>query len=129
MPITYKYHPDSNIIRTKASGVIETKDLGEYVNSILDDGDIRSGFIEIADFESVTDLVITYSDLSPFPHVWKRYMEKGCKAVLIYAPTNISYGMFRMLQTVLTLQHETADDLFMIFRSRKEVEKKVKELQ
>ena len=77
MPISYKYFPDSNTIQAKASGVIATKDLGDYVNSILEDAEITPGFIEIVDFEDVSDLVVTYSDMSPFPHVWKRYMKKG----------------------------------------------------
>jgi hypothetical protein len=128
MPIKYKYDPDSKIIHTVASGVIKTKDLTAYMNSVLEDKDIERGFVEIADFESVKDLVVTYSDMSQFPFVWGKYMEKGCKAVLIYAPSNLSYGIFRMLQTVISLRHKSADDLFIVLRTKEEIEKTLHDL-
>jgi hypothetical protein len=128
MPITYKYDIDSNTVHTRASGKVKTADLRDYVTKILEDTRIKKGFIEVADFETVTDLVVAYSEVNQFPFVWGKYMEKGCKAVLIYAPTNLTYGIFRMLQTVINLRHESADDLFMVFRSKEELESKLIEM-
>lgn len=51
-------------------------------------------------------------------------MKKGCKAVVIYAPTNLSYGTFRMLQTVVAMSYDLAEDLFMVVRSKDELDNK-----
>jgi hypothetical protein len=128
MAITYHYEADTKIIRAKASGVVNAKDLLDYLNSIIEDGRIEINFVEIVDFELVTDLVITYSDSGHFSHIWEKYMKKGCKAVLIYAPTDQSYGIHRMLETVIGMQHEYAEDHFVVVRSKDELENKLKEI-
>jgi hypothetical protein len=111
MPITYKYDNEANIIRTTASGKVKTGDLRDYVTKVLEDTRIKKGFIEIADFESVTDLVVAYSEINQFP-----------------APSNLSYGIFRMLQTVISLRHKSANDLFIVIRTKEEIENKLQDL-
>ncbi len=106
MPIAYHYEADPKIVRAKATKVVTTKDILDYVSTIIKDDTIERDFIEIVDFQLVRDLVVTYSELNPFPYIWEKYMKKGCKAVVIYAPTDLSYGTFRMLQTVITARHE-----------------------
>jgi hypothetical protein len=129
MPITYQYEPDTKIIRAKATGTITTKEMLDYVTNITEDITIEKGFIEVVDFQTVSDLVVTYSELAPFPDTWERYMEKGCKATVIFAPTDLCYGTFRMLQTVLSLRAESSKDKFAVARSKNELEKKLAQLQ
>ena len=123
MPIIYKYEIDSRIVYAKASELVTTKDLLNYVTSI-----IEYNFIEVVDFQFVKNLEVSYSDLTPFPSIGEKYMKKGCKAVLIYAPTDLSYGTFRMLQTVVASKHEVAEDLFVVVRSKDILDNKLKEL-
>ncbi len=128
MPITYQYEIDSKIVRAKATGLVTTKEILDYVTNIIEDTKIEKGFVEIVDFQLVRDLIVTYSELNPFPEIWKKYTEKGCKAVLIYTPTDLSYGTFRMLQTVVAMEHEVAEDLFIVVRSKDELENKLNEI-
>ena len=128
MPITYQYEIDSKIVRAKATEVVTTKDMLDYVNSIIEDTKIESGFIEVVDFQDVGDLIVTYSECLPFPSIWENYIKKGCNAVVIYAPTDISYGTFRMLQTVVSLEHQIAEDLFIVVRSKEELENQLSEI-
>ncbi len=128
MPITYQYEADSKIIRAKATEVVTTKEILDYVTNIIEDIRIEKGFVEVVDFQLVEDLVVTYSELDPFPVIWEKYMKKGCKAVVIYAPTNLSYGTFRMLQTVVAMSYDLAEDLFMVVRSKDELDNKLKEI-
>ena len=128
MPITYQYEAGSKIIRATATELVTPKEILEYVSSIIEDEKIERDFIEIVDFQLVRDLVVTYSELIPFPNIWEKYMEKGCRAVVIYAPTDLSYGTFRMLQTVVTLENEVAESLFFVVRSEHELENKLKEI-
>ena len=128
MPITYQYEADSKIVRAKATELVTTKEILDYVTSIIEDIRIEKGFIEVVDFQLVRDLVVTYSDSYTFPNIWEKYMKKGCKAVVIYAPTDLSYGTFRMLQTVVSMEYEVADELFVVIRSKDELENKLKEI-
>ena len=128
MPITYQYESDANIVRAKATESITTKEILDYVSNITEDVTIESGFVEVVDMELVKDLVVTYSELEPFPNIWEKYMEKGCKGSVIYAPTDLSYGTIRMMQTVISMRHEVAEDLFVIVRSREELDNMLKEM-
>ncbi len=128
MPMTYKYDTDTRIIHATATGIITTKDMIEYVSGIVEDPKIESGFIELTDFESVTDFVITYSELTPFPGLWGKYMQKGCRASLLYAPTDLAYGSLRMAKTFIELENALAEDLFVVYRTKEELENKLKEL-
>ena len=128
MPITYQYESDANIVRAKATETITTKEILDYVTNITEDVTIESGFVEVVDMELVKDLVVTYSELGPFPNIWEKFMEKGCKATVIYAPTDLSYGTIRMLQTFIATNHELAEDLFIVVRSKEELENKLKEI-
>jgi hypothetical protein len=125
MPITYQYESDAKIIRAKATEIVTTKEILDYVTNIIEDITIEKGFIEVVDFELVRDVVVTYSELDPFPNIWEKYMKKGCKATVIYAPTDLSYGTIRMLQTVVSISHEVAEDLFIVVRSKDELENKL----
>lgn len=128
MPMTYRYDTETRIVHATATGIITTKDMIEYVSGIVEDPAIKSGFIEVADFETVKDFVMTYSELTPFPDLWGKYMQKGCKASLIYAPTDLVYGTLRMAKTFIELENELAEDLFVVYRTKEELENRLKEL-
>ena len=128
MPITYQYESDANIVRAKATESITTKEILDYVTNITEDVTIESGFVEVVDMELVKDLVVTYSELGPFPNIWEKYMEKGCKGSVIYAPTDLSYGTIRMMQTVISMRYEVTEDLFVVVRSREELGTMLKEM-
>ncbi len=129
MPIEYKYDADTRIVHTRISGTVSAADMLGCVRSVLGDDGIGEGFIESVDSGEVTDLVVAYSQLRPFPAMWKEYMSKGCAGVLIYAPSDVSFGIFRMLRTVISLQHPEAEELFVIVRSREEVLEKLREIR
>jgi hypothetical protein len=126
MTLSYRYDPEQNCIYTRASGTVTTGDILQYIEIILEDKRIKRGFIEIVDFEAVEDLVVTYSEINPFPSIWEKYRQQGCKAVIIYAPNDLSFGTFRMLQTVVLLSHE--EDPFIVVRSKEELEARQREL-
>jgi len=122
MPLTYRYNQESRTVETEATGVVTTGDMLTYVKSILADDRVQPGFIEIADFEPVEDLVVKYSEIEPFKALWRSYVQKGCRATIIIAPTDLSFGTLRMLQTVIGLGQKDAVNRFIVIRSRDELE-------
>ena len=125
MAFTYVYDPKANIIHTKVTDVVRVKDILKYVQSIVIDKSIKKGFIEIVDSSMVDDIIISYAELEPFKAIWNSYIEKGCRATIIFAPTDLSYGSFRMLQTVLELSQETDEERFIVLKSKEEVDRMV----
>jgi hypothetical protein len=128
LPITYQYDQNSNIIRAEADGVLTAKNLFEYLNDIIEDQQIKKDFIEIIDFQNVCDLVIAYSDTDGFRYMWKKYLSKGCKKVIVLAPTDLSYGTSRMIKTVIGFVDQGTEDMFVVVRSTDELENELHDL-
>jgi hypothetical protein len=122
MAISFQYDTNENIVRTQATETVTTNDIIKYGKNIIEDKKITSGFVELVDFALVEDIVVRYSELGPFPSIWEKYKEKGCKATIIFAPTDISFGIFRMLQTVILMDFEMDEDHFVVVRSKEDLD-------
>ena len=129
MPFAYQYDAGSNVVRARLSGEINMAELVSYLSQVLGDEDIRSGFIEVVDFECVEDLTIRYSSVGPLRGIWKQYLQKGCTATIAYAPTDISYGTCRMMQTIIGFDVEDITENFVVVRTKEEIEEKLLELR
>lgn len=129
MSMTYLYDVDSNIVNATATGVVVLRQLQAYTERVLADPFIAPGFIEVVDLERVTDLGVTYGDLASFGGVWKQYLEKGCHAAIFFAPTDLSYGTFRMLQAVIGLSDAESADRVMVLRRKDDVVSTIKRLR
>jgi hypothetical protein len=129
MPLTYRYDQENRTVETEATGVITTGEMLSYVKSVIADDRVEPGFIEIVDFGPVEDMVVKYTEIEPFKALWIEYLQKGCRATILLAPTDMSYGTLRMLQTVIGLSQEEAANRFMIVRSRDELEASLKTLR
>jgi hypothetical protein len=129
MPLTYRYDKENRTVETEATGVITTGELLSYVKSVIADDRVKPGFIEIVDFGPVEDMVVKYTEIEPFKALWIEYLQKGCRATILLAATDMSYGTLRMLQTVIGLSQEEAANRFMVVRSRDELEASLKTLR
>lgn len=121
MPVSYTYDRDKKIIDTDAHGVVTVNEIVQYLNSLLADDQIVYGSREIFSLEHATDLVMKYSEVGVFQDLWAKYKKRIGQRVLVVAPTDVSYGLFRMLSTVVALSDKEAADAFVILRSRSEL--------
>lgn len=121
MPVSYTYNSRSKIIHTDASGIVTVGEIVNYLESLLADDKIEYGSIEIFSLENATDLVMQYSDVYVFQDIWARYKKRVGQQVLVIAPTEFAYGLFRMLASVVTLGDEEDFNPFRIFTSREEL--------
>lgn len=126
--ITYKYDPGPNLVRARAEGMIRVADLLEYVRSIVEDKAIEPGFVEIVDFDPVEDMTISYSEMAPLPHIWKRYLAKGVRATILYAPSDAAYGVCHMFQSVIEPEGDLTRGPFTIVRNPEELADRLAEL-
>lgn len=126
MPVTYTYDQEKKIIDTNAHDIVTVNEIVEYLNSILSDDEIVYGSIEIFSLENATDLIMSYSEMGVFKDIWAKYKKRIGQAVLIVAPSEVSYGLFRMLSTAVALSDEEASEAFVLVRSRDELSKYIK---
>ena len=129
MAIVYKYDNENRKISTEASGVISTQDMRNYVSEIIGRTDIMNGFIEVIDIEKVEDFVFRYSDTDILKRLWPQFLKKGCVCSIIYAPTDLGYGLMRMLQTVLLLDDDTETSTFIVIRTKEEILEQIKKFR
>ena len=126
--ITYESAPGPNLVRARAGGMIRVADLLEYVRGIVEDDTIEPGFVEIVDFDPVEDLTISYSEMAPLPHIWKRYLAKGVRATILYAPSDAAYGVCHMFQSVIEPEGDLTRGPFTIVRSMEELADRLEDL-
>jgi hypothetical protein len=126
--ISYHYDSNRNLVLAEARGVITVQDILTYTKSVIQDDAIQRDFVEVVDFEGVEDLVVTYRELSPFRDIWQKYITKGCKGTLILAPSDFSYGIFRMFQAVIGSDDFEAGGPFFPVRSHEELEARISEI-
>ena len=126
--IAYVYDPEQKLIRARAEGLLTMPDLLAYVRSIVEDEAIAPGFVEIVDFEPVDDMVFSYSEMAPLPHIWKRYLAKGVRATILYAPNDAAYGICRMFQAVIEPEGDEQTGPFTIARNAGELGARLSDL-
>lgn len=129
MPYSYQYNAETNIIDSCWTGIFSVKDIHEYLTAVLADDRIQPDFIEIVNIEAVENLIVRYSETAPFEDIWKRFHDKGCTATIIYAPTDKSYGTFRMLKSVVESRNENLPQDFIVVRTKEEIAKQIKSIR
>jgi hypothetical protein len=109
-------------------GVIKIEEVLNYIERVIKDKTIKSGFIEIVNFEKVEDLVLSFDQMSPFSEIWEKYHKKGCKALLMFSPKNLDYGISRMVQAIVEPPADVNLPSFEVFRTMEELEIRLAEL-
>ena len=77
----------------------------------------------------VTIPATIYSELSPLHRIWREYIAKGCKGTLIYAPTDVSYGIARMVHAVIDANEFEGEGSFLPVRTREELQEGISRLE
>ena len=121
MPVTYKYYKDQRIVDTDAHGDVHVSEIVDYLERLLLDDEIIQGSIEIFSLENATDLDVRYDNIQMFKEIWARYKVKVGNTVLVIAPTEIAFGLFRMLGSVVEASDPESYNPFKIMTSRQEV--------
>ena len=118
MAVTHTYEPDTNRIIMQASGTLTVPQLEVYLAEVLGNEDIRDGFVELVDLTEVEDLAFKFSETAVFEPIWRQYVAKGVKRTIVLAPTDVAFGIFRMLITSLTAATGEEEIPFYVFRDR-----------
>lgn len=127
MPFSYQYDLENNIIHTTAMGFIALSDIENHFFEVVENPQIKKEFIDIVDLEKVKNIDISFQELAPLQEIWNKFEKKGLKTIMVNAPTDISFGTFRMIKSFLEMKR--GGDDFILVRSKRELETKIKQVK
>ena len=102
MQIQYHFDSELKILFAKGIGIISLDELMEYGRKVLEIPDDLTGAIEYVDFSEATDIAVSYQSAQQMLDVYKQWMAKGIVGSVLYTPTDLCYGMARMIGAVLS---------------------------
>lgn len=128
MPIAYAFDQEQGLILTRVTGELSIDLTQDYFSRLQRDQDCPAKAIEIVDFSGVTDFAIDYGEMSNITNTYQRTKStQGILATVFNCPSELSYGIARMLQTL----HELANEhhVVIITRSREELTRCIAKLR
>ena len=76
MPIKYGYDKNKNIVYSYPSGLISISDISEYFNKLVEDPNVESDFVEIANLREVAEFKISYKEALQLPNLFAEVNKK-----------------------------------------------------
>lgn len=101
MAIHFYYDEKENILWITLSKVVSAKDVQDCNHYMETNTRIKPGYIEVVDFEDVTNLKFNYNNIRIVTNTRaKLKKQKGWAGSIEYASSNLSYGMARMASAI-----------------------------
>lgn len=100
MPITYAFHPDIGLVRTRFTGVVTSDEFVDLYHTMLHDADFVPGSNELADLRELESLDVSAAALRTVESVTReRYAgtDEAFRTAVI-APRDQAYGIARMYE-------------------------------
>ncbi len=128
MGIHYRYASDENRVYTEVRGRVTSGDFATYCNGLLEDAQVRPGFIETIDVEEDAIVEVTFRDCLPLAEIWERYLEAGLAGSIVLPRSACAYGIFRMFQGAMA-NTPGSPPVFVVVATPAEMEERVEELR
>jgi hypothetical protein len=121
MPIKYDYDQNTNIVYSYPSGQIVLSEVSQYFNKLLEDPNVKNDFIEIVNFDEVTEFKFSYKEALQLPDLFAGLNnKKNYRGIIMIGKKDFPFGMARMLSNIaennLTIR---------VVRSEEDAEKEV----
>jgi hypothetical protein len=101
MSIQYQYNKPGNYVITTVTGTVSVDQVAEYVNDILSDDSIKTGFYEIVDFTGVKDFDFGYYQSDKLINlIAKLKNEKQYQGSCLVADKDLTKGMSNIFKVV-----------------------------
>jgi hypothetical protein len=102
MAIHYHFDRKWKIVYAKGIGIVSLTDLLEYGREVLALPDDLTGAVEYVDLSAATDIAVTYQSAQQMIDIYKGWMERGIAGSVLYAPSDLCYGLARMISSVIS---------------------------
>jgi len=129
MAITYTYDQTKNLVLVKAKGVISLQDIIKHQEKVSEDLNIKAGFIEIIDMSESTDLQISYISSQTLIGAWGKWKHKSHKGSIMYAPTDIAFGIMRMMKTLIEMEQSSETVPHLVTRNKDDIPELIRKIR
>ena len=102
MAIRYHFEPEWKIFCAKGAGIVSLDDLLEYGRQVYEMPDDLAGTIEYVDLSEATDIAVSYQSAQQMLDMYKGWMARGIAGSVLYAPSDLCYGLARMISAVIS---------------------------
>lgn len=121
MPIKYDYDQNTNIVYSYPSGQIVLSEVSQYFNKLLEDPNVKNDFIEIVNFDEVTEFKFSYKEALQLPDLFAGLNnKKNYRGIIMIGKKDFPFGMARMLSNI------AENDLTIrVVRSEEDAEKEI----
>lgn len=121
MPIKYDYDQNTNIVYSYPSGQILLSEVSRYFNKLLEDPNVKNDFIEIVNFDEVTEFKFSYKEALQLPDLFAGLNnKKNYRGIIMIGKKDFPFGMARMLSNI------AENDLTIrVVRSEEDAEKEI----
>lgn len=109
MAIKYSYTEEDNTVRVEAAGVLSICEIETYVKAVINDEEIRAGFVEIFNLKGVQDFDFTFRSGRKVVLLYSQLLrDKQFRGAIHISPGHIQYGISHIMTAML-------EDVSMIF--------------
>ena len=107
--ITYQYDDTQNIIEVFIEGTLETQDVLDYFDVVMEDEAVRPGTIEKVHFDQVENFAFTHVDVMKMRKKYEHLKRKKQIVETRFIVCNdLGFGMARMMQMISeAIEHPT----------------------
>ena len=107
--IAYQYDKAKNIIEVFIEGTLETQDILDYFDVVMEDDTVGPGAIEKVHFDQAEDFAFTHVDVMKMRNKYEALKSKRhiAKTEFIVS-SDLEFGMARMVQMIFeSIEHPT----------------------
>ena len=104
MPVNYEYDPNLNIVQTRPYGELSTLEVGAYFKEVLNNGEVRTEFVEVVNFENVENFLFSSDEASTITRLYKELKDsKKVRATVFICMADMHFGIARMMQILFEI--------------------------
>lgn len=129
MEFSYTYDPENKLVNTVAPDKITLERIDAHIRKLIQDPEIKPGYIEVIDFENVFEFDLKYEQVDVFIEHRKNMVFKGNIGFVLYAPTDLTFGTMKMMKLALEPKDERINDTLKIVRSRDDIESSIQSIR
>ena len=85
--------------------------------------------IEIVDLSECTDIQVSYDTSTKLTKDWGKWEHKAHKGSIMYAPTDLAYGLMRTLQTLTDMEPGSKAVSHLVTRNKDEIPELIRKIR
>lgn len=102
MAIKHTYFEEENIVRVEATGVLTISEIENYLKAVMENDNIKDGFVEIFNLKGVQDFNFSFQNGKRIVSLYSMLMKnKQYRGAIHISPGHIQFGISHLMAAIL----------------------------